>query len=162
VEAKLRQHNLRGILILLMFVLLAPGAQRSAAAQSGAAPDNPLLKLRGVVSLCEGRDATSGAACGAFVTGFVLGSTATQDAAIVDTVARAVARGDIAPTDAAIDVAAEKARQESRRFCIRSTWTAGYVAAVVVQYGRENRGALDENSAEHMIKIFAKAFPCNP
>jgi len=129
-------------------------------AQAGTPPENPLLKLRGLVSLCERRDPTSRAACGSFITGFVQGSQATQTAAVVKAVAEGVMRGTVTLTDDAIEAASTKLHDQSNLFCIRSPWTAGHVQALVVQYGREHPDLLEEPSANHMLKILAKAFPC--
>lgn len=46
-------------------------------------------------------------------------------------------------------------------FVACAEWTAGYVGAVVVQYGREHPDQLNDNTSDHMLKILAKAFPCN-
>ena len=110
--------------------------------------------------MCERSDPTSKAACGAYITGFVAGSEAAQDAAVVRRVADGVVGGTIAPTDSAMEAAATKLRDESRLFCIRSHWTAGYVGAIVVQYGREHPEALGERTADHLLKILERAFPC--
>lgn len=123
--------------------------------------DSPLLTLRGVVGLCERRDATSNAACGSYITGFVQGSDATQTAVVVEAVARGVVRGAVPPTDQAIDAAATRRYDDLKLFCINSSWTAGYVQAHVVQYGREHPDLLGEPSGEQMLKILAKAFPCS-
>jgi len=107
-------------------------------AQTRAAPESPLLKLKGLVSLCEGRDPTSTAACGAYISGFVDGSHSAQRAAVANAVADQVVRGAVAPADDAIEKAATNLQEQSNRFCIRSVWSASYVQAVVVQYGHEH------------------------
>jgi hypothetical protein len=83
-----------------------------------------------------------------------------HDAVVVQTIADGVMRGNIAPSDNAIENASKKLSERSKLFCIRSNWTGGYVQAVVVQYGREHPKLLDEPAAEQMLKIMAKAFPC--
>jgi len=131
-----------------------------AAAQTRTAPENPLLTLRGVVSLCQRSDAASTAACGAYITGVVQGSQATQADAVAKAVTNGIRRGAVAPTDDAIETASKKLREQSNLFCLRSDWTAGGVQSAIVQYGRERADVLDEMSAIHVLRILAKAFPC--
>jgi hypothetical protein len=98
--------------------------------------------------------------CGSYITGFAQGIQAAQEAAVVQIVADQVARGVIPPTDKSIDAASKKAGEHLQLFCMRSNWVAGYVQAVVGQYAREHPEALDELAADHMVKVFARAFPC--
>ena len=155
--------KLRWCLIGIVALVL-PGAawmqEPVIAAQTRARPENPLLTLKGLVDLCERHDPTSTAVCGSYISGFVDGSQATETAAVVGRVVDDVMEGRVAPTDSAIEAASSKAQDKFRLFCIRSSWTAGYVQAVVVQYGLEHRDLLEERSADHMLKILAKAFPC--
>jgi len=122
---------------------------------------SPLLKLSGLVKLCERDDATSRVACGAYVSGFVAGSQATRTADAVKVVADRVINGTVAPSDDAMDAAAKKLENDLRVFCIRTEWTAGYLGAVVVKYGREHPDQLNDNISDHMLEILAKAFPCD-
>lgn len=155
--------KLRWALIPMAALLLSGPARMQAplvAAQTRTTPENPLLNLRGLVSICERGDPTSTASCGSYITGFVAGSQATQTAIAVKAVAEGVMRGTVAPTETAIEAASTKLHDQSSQFCFRSHWTAGQVQALVVQYGREHRDVLDEMAADHMLKILAKAFPC--
>lgn len=145
------------VLVATVPLVVAP----SAAVQSDRTPENPVLKLRGLVNACQGHDPFSMAMCGSYITGFVAGSQAAQQAVVVSAVAEAIVSGRVAPTEAAMERAAAKLREASSVFCIRSEWTAGYVQAVVAQYGREHPQFLDEPTAEQMPKILAKAFPCS-
>jgi hypothetical protein len=131
------------------------------AAQSRSAPENPLLNLRGLVSMCQRTDPTSTVACGSYITGFIAGSQATQNSAVVHAVGDMVVSGRVPPSDTAIEDAAKILRERWKPFCIRSNWTAGYVQAVIVQYGREHAERLDEAAADEMLKILARAFPCS-
>ena len=133
----------------------------SSAGQSPHMSENPLMRLGGLVNLCQRNDATSKAICGSYITGFVAGCQATQYAAVVHAVGDAVISGKVAPTDSAIENASNKLIEQSKLFCIGSNWTAGYVQAIVVQYGREHPEALKNPTADEMLKILAKAFPCS-
>jgi hypothetical protein len=150
--------------VLFVFVLLSTALEASDRADGPGQPPtstvSPLLTLRGLVTLCQREDPTSRAGCGAYISGFVAGSQATRTADAAKLVADRVVTGAVAPTDQAMDAAATKLDKELRLFCIRAEWTAGYVGAVVVQYGREHEQQLGEPTAEHMMKILAKAFPC--
>lgn len=152
-------------LVLISIALLGvpgPGGMHApaAAAQTSTPPETPLLKLKGLLTLCQRSDPPSTAACGSYITGFVQGSQATQSAAVAEAVAQGVKRGAVAPTDAAIKSASTKLRGQTNVFCIRPDWTAGYVKSVLVQYGREHSDLLDEMSADHMLKVMVQAFPC--
>jgi len=142
-------------------VVLALLGAVPATAQTPNSPENPLLTLRGLVAACNGSDPVSIAACGGYITGFVWGSHKTSEAAGSRIVAGQVARGMVAPTEQAIDAASTKVLEESTFFCITSSWTAGYVQAVVGQYGREHADVLDDMASDHMLNILAKAFPCD-
>lgn len=131
------------------------------AATRTASTVSPLLKLSGLVKLCERDDATSQAACGAYISGFVAGSQATRKADVVKVVADRVVNGTVAPSDDAMDGAGTKLDNDLRAFCIRTEWSAGYVGAVVVQYGREHPDQLNDNTSDHMLEILAKSFPCD-
>lgn len=147
-------------LLLGRLVVLDP--TESVAQSRTSDPTNPLVTFKGVVTVCQSSNNALSAACASYITGFVQGSDATQTAAVVTTVARDVARGDVAPTDPAIDAAAAKRRDDLRLFCIRSTWTAGYVQAHVVQYAREHPETLNDPAGDQMLKVLGKAFPCGP
>ena len=131
-----------------------------AAAQTRTAPENPPLKLRGLISLCQRSDPASTAACGAYITGVAQGSQATQADAVAKAVTDGVRRGAVAATDAAIETASKRLREQSNLFCLPSDWTAGDVQSAVLQYGRERADVLDEMSAIHVLRVLAKAFPC--
>jgi Rap1a immunity proteins len=152
--------KLRSVLFYLTPCVLAASISHTAAQTKGST-DSPLLVFNGVVRLCERQDATSIAACGAYITGFVQGSHASQKAAVIETVAREVARGGVPPTNDAIDAAAARRHEDLSLFCIRSSWTAGYVQAHVVQHAREHPDMLNEASEDQMLKVLAKAFPCS-
>jgi len=122
---------------------------------------SPFLKLSGLVKLCEREDATSRAACGAYISGFVAGSQATRASDVVKIVAERVISGTVAPHDDAMNAIGAKLDNDLSVFCIRAQWTAGYVGAVVVQYGREHEDQLSDDISEHMLQILAKAFPCD-
>ena len=149
----------RGIPVVV-FVLVLLGAV-PATAQMANSPENPLLTLRGLVATCGGSDPVSIVACGGYITGFVMGSHKTSEAAVIRIVVGQVARGMVPPTEQAIDAASTKVLEESTLFCITSSWTAGYVQAVVGQYGREHADLLDDMASDHMLNILAKAFPCD-
>ena len=123
-------------------------------------PGNPLYKFRGVVDACGRSGSVSTILCGSYITGFVQGSLVMHEAAVIDVVANEVIRGTVPPTEEAMDAAARKAREQSQPYCIKSDFTASYVQAVVGQYALEHPEALDDASADHMLKILAKAFPC--
>lgn len=144
-------------LVILGVTVLQPPR---AIAQSAPVRDNPLLKFRGVVASCGRADSVSTIECGSYITGFAQGIQAAQEAAVVEIVADQVAHGVIPPIDKSIDAASKKAGEHLQLFCMRSNWVAGYVAAVVGQYSREHPEALNELAADHMVKVFAKAFPC--
>jgi hypothetical protein len=148
---------------IVVVALVVWSTQAPAIAPAATSPPStvsPLLKLRRLVNLCERKDATSRAACGSYISGFVAGSETTRTADAVKVVADRVFNGAVAPSDEAIDAAVSKLDNELRVFCILSEWTAGYVGAVVVQYGREHPDQLNDNTSDHMLKILAKAFPC--
>ena len=148
-------------LIVALFLLGVSVVQPvRAIAQSAPVRDNPMLKFRGVVAACGRADSVSTIECGSYITGFAQGIQAAQQAAVVEIVAGQVARGVIPPTDKSIDAAAKRTGEELQLFCMRSNWVAGYVGAVVGQYAREHPEALDELASDHMVKVFAKAFPC--
>jgi hypothetical protein len=142
---------------ILAGVILGP---ERAAAQSTPPKDNPLIKFRGVVAACGRTDSVSTIECGSYITGFVHGIQAAQNAAVIYIVADQVAHYTIPPTDKAIDTASKKAWEQLQTFCMRSDWTAGYVQAVVGQYAREHPESLDDVATDHMSKVFARAFPC--
>ena len=146
--------------IALPLLVVAALQPQRASAQSTPTQDNPLVRFRGVVEACGQTDSVSTIVCGSYITGIVHGIQATQDATVIEIVADQVMRGAIPPTDSAIDAASKKAREQLQPFCILSNWTAGYVQAVVGQYAREQPQALDDLSADHMLKVFARAFPC--
>jgi hypothetical protein len=147
------------ILVCVVALALVESTSRISAQTRGSV-DSPLLTLRGIVSLCDGREATSIATCASYITGFAQGSDATQTAAVVEAVAQGLVRGAVPPTHEAIDAAVAKRYDELKLFCITSSWTAGYVQAHVVQYGREHPDLMGEPSGDQMLKILAKAFPC--
>jgi len=144
------------LLLTNAFSMTAP----SVAAETRTSPENPLLEFEGLVTTCERSDPMSRAACGAYITGFVEGSSAAQDAAVARRIAEGVVAGTISPLDSAMEAAWTKLRDELRSYCIQSHWTASYVAAVAVQYAREHPEARTEMTADHMIKVLEKAFPC--
>jgi hypothetical protein len=142
-------------------LVLALGSTHIArGATTGSSTVSPFLKLGGLVKLCERDDATSRAACGAYISGFVAGSQATQTSVTVKLVADRVIKGTVAPHDEAINAAAARLNNELNVFCIGTEWTAGYVGAVVVQYGLEHQDQLNDKTSDHMLQILAKAFPC--
>ena len=113
------------------------------------------------MDICGKRDAALIAICGSYITGFIAGNQAALEAAVVQTVVKQVEQYAIPPTDQAMEDALAKVRaQQHRECCIRTEWTAGYVQAVVGQYAREHPEALNRLSADHMMKVLAKAFPC--
>jgi hypothetical protein len=145
-------------LVLGGLVVLSPN--ESVAQSQTSDPTSPLVTFKGVVTLCKSNDKVVNAFCGAYVTGFVQGSDATRTAAVIQTVAREVARGDVAASD--IDAAAAKRSDEIGHFCVRSTWTSQYVRAHVVQYALEHPEGLNDPAGDQMLKVLAKAFPCGP
>ena len=147
--------------VAILMALLALFGSARLGAQTGAPQDNLLLTLRGLVDLCERKDPTSAAACGAYITGFVGGSQAMQAVAVFNVVGEGIVNGTVAQTDASIELASNKLNDQLSTFCIKSNWTPAYVQAVVPQYAREYSSMLDEMSAEHMLNILAKAFPCD-
>ena len=68
--------------VIIGMVLLALFGYAPTDAQTGPPEDNRLLTLRGLVSVCERKDPTSAAVCGAYITGFVGGSQAMQATAV--------------------------------------------------------------------------------
>ncbi|HSP16765.1 MAG TPA: Rap1a/Tai family immunity protein [Thermoanaerobaculia bacterium] len=124
------------------------------------AAESPLLKLGGLVKLCERQDTASRGMCAAYISGFVAGSEVTRRENAIQVTADRVQKGEVAPSDQAMDAAANKAVNDLRIFCIRSEWTAQYVSAVVVQYGHEHTAQLNEATSDHMLKILQRAFPC--
>lgn len=124
--------------------------------------DHPLATTKGVVQLCERDESAFVIGCAAYISGFVAGTVAAQDAAVVEAIAPRVARGEITRTDAGVEREIEAYRRQISAFCIESTWTPAYVQAVIRQYALENPKSLDEPAADHMPKILAKAFPCSP
>lgn len=141
------------LLSLLAFVSSAP-------AKSAVSAPSPLLTLKGVVDLCKRNDPTSSAACGSYIAGFVQGIDAVLTKMAIETVAQSLVEGRVAPTDQAMERAALKRYNELRSYCIDSVWTAEYVSAHIVQYGREHPDLLGEPPGEQVLKILAKAFPC--
>ena len=146
---------------MMLIALLALFGSARLGAQTGAPQDNRFLTLRGLVNVCERKDPTSVAVCGAYITGFVGGSQAMQAIAVLTTVGEGIANGTVAQTAASIDLAEKKLNDQLRAFCIGPNWTPAQVQAVVLQYAREFRSMLDETSAEHMLNVLAKAFPCH-
>jgi Rap1a immunity proteins len=133
------------------------------AAQTKIPDDVPFSTLRKLVVLCDNKHPTSRAACSSYIIGFVQGWDETLAKWVADLAAYAVENGGVAPSGKAIgkfanNVADEKAR--TLGVCIEKTWTAGYVSAVVVQYGLEHPGQLDRPLKTQMFNILAKAFPC--
>ena len=143
-------------LLLGVLVILSPAVSK---AQSQP-PANPLVTFKGVVTVCQSRDEALSGACAAYINGFVEGSIATRKAAVIDTVLQDVKRGLVAPTDNAIGAAADKRDEDLTLFCIRSVWAAEYVQAHVVQYAREHPETLNDKPGIQMLKVLAKAFPC--
>lgn len=152
---------MKSLWAVLCVAILAQPNSPGLVAQAKKLTDNPLIKFAGVVNLCERRDATSVAACGSYITGFVQGSHVTITVAVIETVAEGVARGKVPPTDQAIDAATAKAYKDSRQFCVDASWTAGYVQAHVLQHAREHPELLKEPADEQMLRVLVRAFPCS-
>ena len=154
-----KREGFRWVLLWSGLLVFAPVS--SVAAQTAETTENPALIFRGVVSMCDSSNDTLQAMSASYITGFVLGHQAALTSAVVEIVAQEVARGNVAPTNDAIDAAAAKHSEELRPFCIRSTWTAGYVQAHVVQYALEHPDLLDEPSESQILKVLERAFPCS-
>ena len=146
--------------ILVSMVAALSGSAAMTAAHTPTTAEEPGT-LGGLVRLCErDDDVVSRLVCVTYISGFLQGSQAIQDAAIVRALAEQIKSGTTAPTHSAAVAAASKVSDESRLFCIRrSSSPVGHVQALVVQYGREHRDGLKEPTRQHMLKILQKASP---
>lgn len=145
--------------LAVSFAMVSAGAPHLMA-QETPRLENPLLKLKGLMSLCESTELVSRTACTSYISGFVAGSQATQGAIAGSVVAGEVESGRVAPNDRAILSAGEKFQERSVPFCIHSTWTAEQIQRIVVRYGKAHPEAQEEASAGHVLRALAAAFPC--
>jgi hypothetical protein len=122
--------------------------------------NNPLLKFKSFVQLCEKDDSISNITCCSYITGFVAGYQATLNSAVIKLITYDVINGKIPPTDQAMETAGTNFISKLNIFCIKSVWTAGYIQAIVVQYAKEHPEKLNDDTASCMLDILVRAFPC--
>ena len=127
--------------------------------------------LKSMIAICSHRDLGVNATCAAYITGFIQGWKTTLEHQLAESFARNVETGRVAPTVLTPGTAQYEAMdrflknaftEETHKVgvCIESDWTAGYVQAVLVQYGLEHPDRLNEPASDVMFDILRKAFPC--
>ena len=158
--------RLRGILLPVAALVFSGATELRAALPAAQTPNevrDPLFTLRDLVQLCESRDDAI-ATCAAYLSGFIHGIQETTPAFVAQAAADEIQAGCVRPDGASTEQAIARLTKKfmsSLSFCMDSPWTAGYVAAVVGQYGREHEDLLDEAAHDHMLRILTRAFPCD-